>query len=209
MCDQISKLSSQIRNIIYESKKPVVIDEVKHSHSNQTAIIDKGSLSNIKPSVGAYQRQPKGFPVIYTDTRAHLEPDARDVFEIVKHERPFICRAIEIFGKKEVACYTPDTVIFEFIKEQILALEEAEDKLDEALQRKWGSVPPEERLTDAERALYKEISVRRHDIKNMLNPKETAQYQDPYTNQWSIEEMKPGLASQVLNKCSFIVKVKG
>jgi len=206
VCEQISKLSKEIRSIVYESKQPVVIDEIERSHSNQTAIIDKGSLSNAKPSVGPYQRQPRGFPVIYTDTRAHLEPDARDVFEIVKHERPYICRIIEIFGKKEVACYTPDTVIFDFIKEQILALEETEEKLDEALYHKWGQVPSTDKLTSAEKALYEEISIRRHELRNLLNPKETSQYQDAYTKQWTNEEMKQGLASQVLNKCSFIVK---
>lgn len=159
ICDNISRLSSDIRNILKEQGRTKL---------NQTATLDKNKITDIKASVGAWRRTPKGKAVIYTGHPAYpsLEPNSRDVREMIEHERPFICRAVTAFGKPQAACYTPSDDMYRFIKEDIEQTEELSESLKAESMRLWGTEKPQ---TNAEKAFGRELRRREHDLDDILD----------------------------------------
>jgi len=209
VCTEIAKITRDIRNMLREQDK---------SKLNQTAALDNYKITDIKTSVigyvegrpvhqHGYRRTPKGKAVIYTKITDDLEPDSRDVEELVEHDRPFICRAIRLFGKDEVACYTPrGDETFKFVKSLIKSCKESEKELEELIIRKWGDIELPEQA-NVEKSLRKAIRHRRLGFERILDTQPAETIYDTYSRETVIvSPEKPGLASKVLNKCAFILR---
>lgn len=159
ICTNISKLSPDIRDILKKQKATKL---------NQTAALDGNKITDIKASVGAYHRTPKGKAIIYTGHPAYpsLEPNSRDVREIIEHERPFMCRCVTAFGTPQAACYTPGDDMYRFVKEDIERNEELTEGLKAEITRLWGEPKPQ---TNAEKAFMHELRRREHLLDDILD----------------------------------------
>lgn len=210
ICDEVAKLSNDIRNMLRESDKVKTYEVrvpggdiiTKTGKLNQTAAIDD-KIASIKESPGEWHRTPKGKPVIYTtytEAEQTLEPRARDVIEMAEHDRPYICHAIRMAGKNKVACFVP-TGYFQFIKDNLESINESEKRLKEIIQKRWqGETKPQ---TDAEKALMESIESRRKELHSLLEPAPAETIYDEYKREMVVAKpAKPGLASYAVIKCS-------
>lgn len=161
ICADISKLSSDIKSMLKEQSRTKL---------NQTAALDKGKITDTKTSVGEYRRTPKGKAVIYTGNPADptLEPDARDVTEMIEHERPFICRAVMSFARPQAVCYTPGDRLYQFIKDDVEHTKELTESFRATVTSLWGEYKPS-RLSDAEKAFAKELKKRELELEDILD----------------------------------------
>lgn len=177
ICAQVSELSREIRNMLDKSRELVTHEEtlpdgttVTHrSRLNQTAALDGNKITDIKSSKGAYHRTPRGKAVIYTGHPAYptLEPNSRDIEEIIEHKRPFMCRILTAFGKPELACYTPSgDKIFEFVKGDMEQTKEAISELEDTIEKTWGVKKPQ---TGAEKSLMRELRKRNRELSFVLD----------------------------------------
>lgn len=159
VCSDISRLAKDIRDLLKKQ------GEMK---LNQTAALDGNKITDIKASVGAYHRTPKGKAVIYTGDPAMpvLEPNSRDVREIIEHERPFMCRAVMAFGKPQAVCYAPGDGMYSFIKDDIERTNELIESLKGEVMRIWGTDKPQ---TYAEKALMRELRMRDNTLDDILD----------------------------------------
>lgn len=169
VCTNISKLSPDIRKMLRDQSETKL---------NQTAALDGNKITDIKSSVGAYRRTPAGKSIIYTGhpgAPGHpaVEPNSRDIREMIEHKRPFICRAITAFGKPQAVCYIPGDDLYKFIKDDMERAEELVESLKAEITSLWGKYEPKN-LTFAEEAFMRELRKRGNildDILDELAPK--------------------------------------
>lgn len=159
VCADVSKLTREMKGMLKEQRDTKL---------NQTAALDGTEITDIKASVGAYHRTPKGKAVIYTGDPGYptLEPNSRDVREMIEHERPFVCRCLMAFGRPELACYTPGDDAYRFIKDDIEQTEELTEELKGEVMKLWGADKPQ---THVEKAFMHELSRRRHELDDILD----------------------------------------
>lgn len=163
VCAEVTKHISRIREMLKEQKDTNV---------NQTASIEGGKIVEVKSSVGTYRNSPKNRAVIYTGSR-YLptdEADSRDVRELIEKNRPFICRAVTVFGKPNLTCYTTkeDNETFQFVKDDIERTSELRQSFRSTVESIWGAYIPS-KLSDTERAFAKELRGRNYGLDDVLD----------------------------------------
>lgn len=159
VCENISRIAKDIRGMLSNQHKTGL---------NQTAALDGNKITDIKATRGAYHRTPKGKAVIYTGQAGYptLEPNSRDVREMVEHERPFMCRCVTAFGVPQAVCYTPGDAFYQFVKDDIEQTEEFTEELKSEIMTRWGTDKPQ---TDAEKVLMHELRKREHELDDILD----------------------------------------
>ena len=215
ICVDMKALSREIKSMLKESDKIAAYEVVlpdgskatRHAKLNQTAVIDNNKITDTKASVGDYTRHVQGKPVIYTETTPSTEPGSRDVEELISKKRPFICRAVSMFGKEELACYTSnESPLFNFVKDSLESIKESGAKLKGITGKTLLVKVPAGEIMSFESKLAIALRTHQKEFERILNPVHEELERDSYGIWFTTTPGRSGLASSITKKCSLVLR---
>lgn len=174
ICDQLTPA-------IKDRAKQMIQDAVK-TGKNQNALISQGKvISVVSGGRMGHRIAGEGDGILYAPApvsprRTTLEQRAvagipqtlaalpSDLVEMITRDRPFSCRAQELFGMKKIACFEPDEPTFSMADRFLSAIAATEEDFNRSLQywtKEWGEPAVPHKENRFEMAMYREIMMRR------------------------------------------------